>query len=154
MGISCGRGMRLARLGPQHAGAMFVIERQCFSLPWSETQCRAAFAQKAFAAFGLFLQEELIGYISVYHTPDEVEILNMAVLPQLRRCGCGRRLLRLVLRLAYKMGMHKLSLEVRVSNAPAIALYEECGFVRAGRRRQYYSDTGEDALIYICSLDM
>ncbi len=153
MGISCGRDMRLARLEPQHAGAMFVIERQCFSLPWSETQCRAAFAQKSFAAFGLFLRGELIGYISVYHTPDEVEILNIAVLPQLRRCGCGRRLLRLVLRLAHKMGMHKLSLEVRASNAPAIALYEECGFVRVGRRRQYYSDTGEDALIYICSLD-
>jgi ribosomal-protein-alanine N-acetyltransferase len=144
--------MRLARLEPRHARAMHDIERQCFSLPWSEEQCRAAFAQKAFAAFGLFLRERLVGYVSIYHTPGELEILNIAVLPELRRRGCGRRILRLVLRLARKMGMHKASLEVRVGNAAAIALYESCGFTRAGVRRKYYSDTGEDAVIYICSI--
>lgn len=68
-------------LGPQHAAAMYEIERQCFPLPWSEEQCAAAFGQKAFSALGMFRHEALIGYISVYHTLDELEILNLAVLP-------------------------------------------------------------------------
>ena len=76
-------------LGPQHAAAMYEIERQCFPLPWSEEQCAAAFGQKAFSALGLFRNEALIGYISVYHTLDELEILNLAVLPHERRRGYG-----------------------------------------------------------------
>ena len=131
---------------------MQALEQQCFSLPWSEAQCRAAFTHEAFAAFGLWGRTGLAGYVSVYHTRDEVEILNIAIVPDMRRKGLGRHLLRLVLRLARKMGMNKISLEVREGNAPAIALYDACGFTCAGKRRKYYVDTGEDALIYICSL--
>ena len=141
----------LKRLEARHAEAMHAIERQCFSLPWSEAQCRAAFEQRAFAAFGLFDRQGLIGYVSLYHTPDEVEILNIAVVPPRRRQGHARRLLRLVLRLARRMGVQGVALEVRTGNAPAIALYEGCGFRRAGVRRRYYVDTGEDALIYTWS---
>lgn len=146
------QGLRLVRLGPQHASAMHAIEQCCFSLPWSEAQCRAAFGHQAFAAFGLLQQHQLVGYVSLYHTADEVEILNIAMLPEYRRQGGGRRLLRLVLRLARKMGIPKASLEVRESNAPAIALYVCCGFRRAGVRRAYYADTREDAHIYVCSI--
>lgn len=146
---SAARGARLRFLGPAHAAAMGDMERQCFSRPWSEAQCRAAFAQPAFAALGVFCGETPLGYLSVYHTPGEMEILNVAVLPRARRRGLGRRLLRVALRLARKMGMHRALLEVRAGNRPAIALYEGCGFVRAGLRRGYYADTGEDALIYV-----
>ena len=139
-------------LGPQHAAAMYEIERQCFPLPWSEEQCAAAFGQKAFVALGIFRHEALIGYISVYHTQDELEILNLAVLPGERRRGHGRRILGVVLRLARKMAINKILLEVRVGNKPAICLYESCGFTRVGVRKKYYTDTGEDALIYLCSI--
>ena len=81
MNASTVRDERLQMLGPQHAAAMYEIERQCFPLPWSEEQCAAAFGQKAFSALGMFRHEALIGYISVYHTLDELEILNLAVLP-------------------------------------------------------------------------
>lgn len=139
-------------LGPQHAAAMYEIERQCFPLPWSEEQCAAAFGQKAFVALGIFRHEALIGYISVYHTQDELEILNLAVLPGERRRGHGRRILGVVLRLARKMAINKILLEVRVGNKPAICLYESCGFTRVGVRKKYYTDTGEDALIYLRSI--
>lgn len=131
---------------------MHTLERRCFSLPWTEEQCRAAFAQPAFTAFGLFQGPELLAYISVYHALDELEILNLAVTPEERRKGFGRRILDAALHVARKMGMQKALLEVRVSNHAAIALYRSCGFRQIGVRPRYYTDSGEDALIYACSL--
>ena len=140
------------RLDARHATSMHALERRCFSLPWSEAQCRAAFAQPAFAAFGLFRGPELLAYISVYHTLDELEILNLAVVPEERRKGFGRRILNAALHVARKMGMQKVLLEVRVGNHAAIALYRSSGFRQVGVRPRYYTDSGEDALIYVCSL--
>ncbi|MEG1610796.1 MAG: GNAT family N-acetyltransferase, partial [Bilophila sp.] len=95
---------------------------------------------------------ELVAYVSVYHTPDELEILNIAVRADRRNQKYGQRLLGLVLRIAKKMGIVKAVLEVRVTNTPALCLYGFFGFVQAGVRRGYYPDTGEDALVYV--LDM
>lgn len=127
---------------------MYRLETCCFSLPWSEEQCRAAFCQPAFAAFGLMTETELAAYISFYHTADELEILNVAVSPARRRQGLGRRVLGMALQVAEKMGIRKSLLEVRESNAPAIGLYESVGFRPVGRRRNYYRSPDEDALVY------
>ena len=116
---------------------MFSLEKCCFSQPWTEEQCRAAFQQPAFAAFGLVGAAGLAAYISFYHSADELEILNIAVSPERRRQGLGRRVL----------GM-ALQLEVRESNTPAIGLYESFDFRPVGRRRNYYRAPDEDALIY------
>lgn len=131
-------------------------------MPWSEEQCRAAFAQPVFAAFGLYGGPRLAAYISFYHAGapaeasyapcGELEILNLAVDPDARRQGCGRRLLWLALQAGRKMGMQKAILEVREGNGAAIALYLGSGFVQVGRRRRYYADTGEDALVLECRL--
>ena len=143
------------RLAAADAHAVWELERRCFSLPWSEEQCRAAFGQPAFAAFGLWDGPRLAAYISLYlvgasqsYAPcGELEILNLAVERAARRRGCGGRLLRLALQAGRKMGMQKALLEVREHNVAALALYRACGFVQAGRRRRYYADTGEDALV-------
>ena len=140
------------RLEAHHAVAMRELEQRCFSLPWSEAQCRAAFEQPAFAAFGLFRGMDLLAYTSVYHTLDELEILNLAVRPEERRKGFGRRILGMALQVARKMGMQKVLLEVRVGNHAAIGLYQGSGFRQVGVRPRYYTDTGEDALIYVCLL--
>lgn len=147
----------MQRLDAGCARAMWELERRCFSLPWSEEQCRAAFAQSAFAAFGLYRDGLLVAYISLYHVGPpataayapcgELEILNLAVEPASRRQGCGRRLLWLALQVGRKMGMQKAILEVREGNCAALALYRGSGFVQSGRRRRYYADTGEDALV-------
>ncbi|SDF37562.1 ribosomal-protein-alanine N-acetyltransferase [Desulfovibrio legallii] len=131
---------------------MAALESQCFALPWSAAQCRAAFSQRAFAALGLWEGPRLCGYISVYHTADELEILNLAVSPERRRQGLGRRLLQAALRLAAKGGIVNILLEVRAGNAPAVSLYESCGFQRVGLRKGYYADTGEDAHVYALAL--
>lgn len=130
---------------------MHQVERWCFPLPWSEEQCAAALGQESFAAFGVFRGAALAGYISLYHVAREIEILNLAVLPQERRRGHGRRLTRVALRLARKLGMEKAFLEVRSDNVPAVSLYLACGFRCEGIRRKYYTD-GTDAHLYVCSL--
>lgn len=135
------------RLRRVDARKMAELEHRCFSLPWTFAQCESALAQKAFAAFGLFADDALVAYISLYHAAGEMEILNLAVAPGRRRQGLGRRVLLMVLQVARKMGMQRVSLEVRQSNLAAIALYESAGFKSIGRRSHYYPDTGEDALI-------
>lgn len=132
---------------------MAAIERRCFSLPWSASQCANALAQKNFAAFGLWRPAGLFAYISLYHAGGELEILNLAVDPDMRRQGHGANLLALVLQAANKMGMQKAVLEVRRSNFAAIALYGKNGFRQVGIRTGYYPDNGEDALIFSRDLD-
>lgn len=127
---------------------MHELEKACFSLPWSLSQCEDAFSQKAFAAFGIWRGGQLAAYISLYHLEGEMEILNLAVMRQERRQGLGRRLLDMILQVGRKMGMQKAILEVRSSNQAAINLYRNAGFRLAGSRRRYYPDTGEDALIF------
>lgn len=146
------------RLGPDDVSRVVALEQACFTMPWSEEQFRAAFNQSSFAAFGLRETQgrtqggALLGYISLYHALDELEILNIAVAPQSRRQGKGRELLSLALQVARKMGIERAVLEVRVHNVPALRLYEGLGFACVGRRPKYYADTGEDALIYALSL--
>ncbi len=140
------------RLDAREIAAIAALERCCFTLPWTEEQFRQAFEQKAFAVSGIHEHGELIAYLSVYHTLDELEILNIAVRPDRRRCGHGQLLLGQALREARKSGILRAVLEVRPSNAPAIALYKRSGFVPIGRRRAYYPDTGEDALVYLLAL--
>lgn len=142
-----GADISLRRLDGGDAGEMAKLEQRCFSLPWSLRQCEAALAQRSFAAFGAFAKDVLIAYVSVYHAAGEMEIVNLAVAPKWRRRGFGRRILDMVLQVARKMGMQRVSLEVRPSNGAALALYAAAGFVGVGRRRRYYPDTGEDALI-------
>lgn len=137
------------RLCSDDAQAMHVLETQCFSLPWSEAQCMKAFDQPAFAAFGLWLNTQLIAYISIYHVYDEFEILNIAVHPSERGKGYGRRILQMALQIALKMGIKTVVLEVRRSNFKAISLYQSCGFVHSGIRPKYYPDNKEDAFIFV-----
>lgn len=141
-------GLEFVRLGSADIAVLSRLERQCFSMPWSEQQFAGAFAQKSFAAFGLHCQTELVAYISVYHAAGELEILNIAVDPAHRQRGYGKMLLTLTLQVARKMGIERAVLEVRVHNCAALALYTSLHFTKVGERLGYYADTGENALIY------
>ncbi|MCR4665843.1 MAG: ribosomal protein S18-alanine N-acetyltransferase [Desulfovibrio sp.] len=131
---------------------MHGLETSCFSLPWTSEQCALAFRRPSFAAFGLYSGEMLVAYISFYHVVDEMEILNLAVLPEERRKGHGRLLLSTALQAGRKMGIRKVWLEVREHNVPARALYASLGFTQSGRRKNYYRDPCEDAFILTASL--
>jgi ribosomal-protein-alanine N-acetyltransferase len=87
----------------------------------------------------------VVGYSLFWHVADEVHLLNVAVAPPERRRGVGRRLVEDLFAYARAHGVARVLLEVRASNAAAIALYESFGFDRARVRKAYYAD-GEDAL--------
>lgn len=90
---------------------------------------------------------ELVGLCCLWAIADEAHITVLAVHPQYQGQGLGQVLLHALLTAAHQRGLKWATLEVRVSNQVAIALYQKFGFETAGQRKRYYQDTGEDALI-------
>lgn len=141
--------MVFVRLEAQDAADMAVLERRCFTLPWSEEQYHAVFQHAIFYAYGLrHASLGLVAYVTLYAAADTLEILNVATCPEERRKGHARSLLAKVMALAQRMDLTEAVLEVREHNSAAMKLYEGLGFTRVGVRKSYYPDTGEDALIY------
>jgi len=129
------------------AAGVADVEEACFAIPWS----RESFWKEADNPFAFYILafdgEKVVGFIGCWITIDEAQITNVAVLPSYRNRGIGRGLLETMIREVQKKGVTAMTLEVRPSNAPALALYERFGFKTAGRRKKYYQDNGEDALI-------
>lgn len=90
-------------------------------------------------------EPRVLGYVLFWHVTDEIHLLNVAVAPAERRRGYGRRLVEEVIAYAIAHDAEKVLLEVRVSNAAALALYQRLGFEEFHRRARYYDD-GEDAI--------
>ena len=131
------------------ARAIAALERRVFSDPWSADSIRETigmpwmFTQVAEDAVGA-----LVGYVFCREVAGESELLNLAVDPALRRGGVGGTLLSAALDWLTARGAHETFLEVRASNAAAIALYERAGFRAVGRRPDYYQRPVEDAILY------
>ena len=132
---------------------VLAIERASFSMPWSRGAFLYELEQNRVARCYVVREDgRLIGYICLWEVADEVHITNVAVHPDLRRRGVGRSLLNAVLDDARQRKLRLVVLEVRPSNVEALGLYESFGFRVVGRRRGYYYDTGEDALVMEASL--
>ncbi|CAM2057627.1 (ribosomal protein S18)-alanine N-acetyltransferase [Desulfovibrionales bacterium] len=138
---------KIVRLNISDLPELLALERQCFAYPWGKEQLWLALEQQMFYVFGLKDISRLLAYISYYHMYEEMEILNIAVRPEYRQQGLGRRLLRLVLRIGRKMGIQRVILEVQSSNVAARTLYARFGFTQVSLRKGYYQDNGDDALI-------
>lgn len=152
--MTTGQGPEIVEtLGPGDLDAVVALERAMFPTPWSREQFAYGLANGVLGLDGVRLHGRVVAYCSWYRVEDEAEIVNIAVAPEHRRCGLGRRLLAAVLQSAGKKGIHHVFLEVRESNRAALALYAALGFETTGRRRRYYPDTGEDALTMACTLD-
>ena len=132
------------------APSIAAIERACFASPWT----RQGIEEEADNPSSHFLKatdEEsgvTAGYIGVQEICGEAYITNIAVLPEYRGRGTGRQLLIAACEGAKERDCSFITLEVRVSNLPAISLYESCGFKEAGRRKNFYRSPDEDGLIY------
>jgi [ribosomal protein S18]-alanine N-acetyltransferase len=140
--------LSLDRMRPDDLDEVIDIERASFSMPWS----RGAFLyelQQNRVARCLVMREgaHVVGYLCLWEIGDELHITNVAVHPDQRRRGIGRLLLTGVLDDARARKLKLVVLEVRPSNHEARTLYESFGFQIMGRRRGYYYDTGEDALV-------
>lgn len=100
------------------------------------------------AAYVALCGNELAGYIELFDFVDSIDICTIETAPEYRRMGLARRFMQLAEEEASKRDVPVITLEVRISNAPAIALYEEAGFTRVGIRRNYYEKPREDAAVY------
>jgi [ribosomal protein S18]-alanine N-acetyltransferase len=133
---------------PDDLDEVIAIERASFSMPWSRGAFLYELQQNRVARCWVMREgTALVGYICLWEIGDEIHITNVAVAPAARRRGIGRLLLQGVLDYALGHQVSLVVLEVRPSNAEALALYESAGFQTVGRRRGYYYDTGEDALV-------
>ncbi|MBQ2446602.1 MAG: ribosomal protein S18-alanine N-acetyltransferase [Oscillospiraceae bacterium] len=130
-----------------HVAFVAELERLCFSAPWSER----SIASELNNEYSLWLVEEregvAVAYVGSQSCPPEADVMNIAVSPDYRRQGIGEALMVALMDALLERGMESLTLEVRASNAPAIGLYTRLGFTEVGRRRNYYTDPQEDALI-------
>lgn len=130
-----------------HVTQVAQLEKICFSDPWSEKSVASELENKL--AFWLVAVEgEIVaGYVGSQTVCEETDMMNVAVHPDYRRQGIAEALIVSLLENLKEQGSHSLTLEVRASNVPAIALYEKLGFAEVGRRKNYYRNPKEDALI-------
>jgi [ribosomal protein S18]-alanine N-acetyltransferase len=124
---------------------VLAIERRSFQTPWSLAMFVLELSKPSGICLAATTDDGLLGYLVCSRYADVWHLMNVAVNPGRRRRGVATELIE---RLFEEAGDGaRFTLEVRVSNAPAIEMYRRFGFRSAGRRRSYYHDNGEDALI-------
>lgn len=123
------------------------IEEKSFSDPWRKSFFSQDIDNESALPLVARADEKVVGYICLWKILDEIQISNIAVSPQLRRRGIGEKMLKRVLKMAEEKDTKRITLDVRVSNLPAINLYKKFGFREAGRRKNYYRVPQEDASI-------
>jgi ribosomal-protein-alanine N-acetyltransferase len=131
-----------------HVRQILRIERQVYPKPWSAAVFAGEIDQIGQGRSYLVARvgRRLVGYGGLMISPDSAHITNIAVDPSRQRHGIGTRILLALAREAQRLGAPALTLEVRVSNAPAQRLYHRFGFVPAGVRKRYYEGV-EDAIV-------
>lgn len=133
---------------PEHIAQVAALETACFSDPWP-AQILAHELENPLSLWLCAMNgDAVVGYIGSQTVLGEADMMNIAVSPDCRRRGLGRALVQALCRaLKEQMQATVLTLEVRDSNAPAIALYESLGFTQIGLRKRYYQHPKEDARI-------
>ena len=140
--------IELRALDERDLDALEHIERLSYPSPWSRAMFAAELQKPGGLALGAYRDANvLVGYAIVSRYVDAWHLMNIAVAPEYRRRGIGETLLERLFEVTGGDPRRGYTLEVRVSNADAIRLYERLGFEARGIRRGYYTDNREDALI-------
>ncbi|HKQ59985.1 MAG TPA: ribosomal protein S18-alanine N-acetyltransferase [Candidatus Polarisedimenticolaceae bacterium] len=135
-------------MAPHDLDGVLAIEHQAFASPWKREHFLHELQVNPYAACWVLRDAgAVVAYACVWHVEDEMWINNIAVHPDHQRRGLGRWMLCRLIEEARRRGDRRAGLEVRPSNAPALALYRELGFVQVGRRKNYYRLEREDALV-------
>ena len=139
--------MIITNMRANHVEQVAQLEKLCFSDPWSENSI--ANELKNPLSFWLVADDNgtVLGYVGSQTVMGESDMMNIAVHPDCRNQGVATGLIVGLIEELRKRGSHCLTLEVRASNETAIRLYRTLGFQEAGRRRNYYRNPREDALI-------
>ena len=139
--------MEIRKMTAREVPQVAELEKLCFAMPWSEKSVAGELDNPLALWLVAMEGDRLAGYVGSQTVMDETDMMNLAVAPQFRRQGVGKALVNALVASLKELGSRCLTLEVRDSNGPARALYAKLGFAEVGRRRGYYRDPREDALI-------
>ena len=128
------------------------IEKRSFISPWTRGMFVQTLASPVSHSFVMIDSQRISGYIILYRAGLEIHIMNIAVHPDHRRQGVGGAMMARILESARADSVEICFLEVRETNFPARGLYEKLGFKNIGKRKGYYSETNEDAIVMQLSL--
>lgn len=132
----------------KHLPSVLQIEQQVYPQPWTTGLFLSELALRAARDYSVaLLNGEVVGYAGLSYVDDEAHVTNVAVDPSLHGRAIATRLMLRCLEHCAQRGVKNLTLEVRVSNEPAQALYRKFGFAPAGIRKNYYSSPKEDAIV-------
>lgn len=145
--------IRVRPMGAADLAAIMAIETSAYTVPWSEATFRGLLRRGDADVVVAEADGELIGYAAAWFVADQAELGNIAVAASWRRRGVGARLVATVLERAGEHGMREVFLEVRPSNTAARRLYEQFGFREVSRRRNYYAEPREDAVVMRTTVD-
>ena len=136
----------IERIRDEHLPQIEMIEQECFSSPWTRKSLELLLGAGA-VGFCATEQGKVVAYGGMMYVLDEGQITNIATLSDYRRRGFAKKILESLLEFAKQNGLANIFLEVRQSNAGAIDLYRDFGFVQIGQRRNFYTDPAEDAIL-------
>lgn len=139
--------IKIVSMDCSHVAAVAALEKTCFSDPWSENSIAYELKNPLSLWLVALADSKVVGYVGSQSVIGESDMMNVAVDPNYRRMGIAYRLIEALIAALAEKDNHSLALEVRASNTPAIALYGKMGFTEVGRRRNYYRNPREDALI-------
>ena len=140
--------MNIRRMTLDDIPAVIELDQLSFSLPWPERSFRFELTENpASRCWVIELEGKIVGMLVAWLLVDEAHIATIATHPDHRRQGIGRKLLAHALRYMSKEGAVTSLLEVRESNTSAREMYRGFGYEDVGRRKGYYKDTGEDAIL-------
>ena len=139
--------MMILRMNESHVKAVAELEKLCFSDPWSEKSIRSEVSNPLSLWLVATDGDKIAGYVGSQSVLGWADMMNLAVAPEYRRLGISENLVIELINRLKENQVTCLTLEVRLSNSAAIALYSKLGFLEVGRRPGYYHNPREDALI-------
>ena len=132
----------------EHIDGVVAVEEATFSIPWTRADFEREVRENNMAIYFVAVEDgKVVGYAGMWHVVVEGHITNVGVLEETRGKGVGSMLMEKLIEVAEEKKMFGITLEVRMGNAPAQALYHKYGFKAEGIRKNYYPDTKEDAII-------
>ena len=155
--VSIRQQLYLEPMNEADVPAVQVIEREIFSTPWPRNAYFRELASRHSAHYITLKREgesgvapptgDIVGYAGMWRMYDEAHVTTIGVRQDLQHQGYGRILFAALVQAAYDMGAKWVTLEVRTSNDNAMRMYENFSFKVIGRRKGYYTDNGEDAIV-------
>ena len=145
--------MQIVKFTKEYLKEVADLEKICFpTRPWSEGMFLAELENELCSYFLAKIDDKVIGYVGMWCVAGEGQITNIATHPGFRRRGLGREVVSALAEYARANGIASIFLEVRESNTAARALYTACGYREIGRRRRFYRNPAEDAVLMECKI--